>query len=551
MANKDRIEGLQQQEFSLDVVWVASLLMMVACGEGTRFTDVSSEAGLGAFVHVTGARGDFWMPEILGSGAATFDWDRDQWPDLLLVGGGTWEESSPPALRLFHNNRDGTFTEKTAEAGLRDLFAFGFGLATSDFDNDGDTDVYLTALEANLLLRNDGGVFTEIGAEAGVRGRPEWSTAALFFDADRDGWLDLYVGGYVQWDSTADIACAGPQGQKIYCTPHLYTGAPHRLYHNNGDGSFVDWTAQSGLLPTPGKTLGAVTLDYNGDLWPDLAVANDLQADQIFENNRDGTFTERGVVSGIAFDARGIATAGMGISAGDIDGSGEPALVIGNFSNQMTAVFRHVGAGRFTDLSAASRIGGNSRLTLAFGLFLFDVDLDGDQDVFVANGHIHEHVDQGAGGISYRQAPHLFINQGKGTFLDEAAAFPAILGRGAAYVDFDRDGDLDMLVTQNGNGVRLWRNELGGRYIRILLQGTRSNRDGIGARVTLFAAGLRQVRYVYAGGSYLSQSERVLTFGLGARPRADSVRIEWPSGRITSLPSVQVDTLLVVTEPEV
>lgn len=491
------------------------------------------------------------MPEILGSGVAVLDWDGDQWPDVLLVGGGTWEESSPPALRLFRNNRNGTFSEKTAEAGLEDLVAYGFGLATADFDNDGDADVYLTALGPNLLLRNDGGVFTEVGAASGVRGGPDWSTVALFFDADRDGWLDLYVGGYVQWDSTADIRCTGPVGQKIYCTPQAYSGQPHRLYHNRGDGTFGDRTAGAGLLPTPGKTLGAVTLDFNGDLWPDLAVANDLHADQLYENNGDGTFTERGLASGIAFDARGIATAGMGIAAGDIDGSGEPTLVVGNFSNQMVAVFRHAGGGRFADRAAASRIGGSSRLSLAFGLFLFDADLDGDQDVFVANGHIHAHVDGTAGGITYRQAPHLFINQGGGTFVDEGEAFPAILGRGAAYLDFDRDGDLDMLVTQNGDRVRLWRNDMTGRSVRILLRGSESNRDGVGARVTLFAAGGRQVRYVHAGGSYLSQSERALTFGLRARPRADSIRIEWPSGRTTSLLSVPADTLLVAAELEV
>ncbi len=489
------------------------------------------------------------MPEILGAGAAFLDWDNDRWPDVMQVSGGTWATDQPYALRLFRNDRDGTFSEVTREAGLDKITAYGFGLAIADYDNDGDADVYLTALEANLLLRNDSGAFTEIGVLAGVSGLREWSTAALFFDADRDGWLDLYVGGYVPWDSTRDAHCAGPDGQRIYCTPKVYSGLPPRFYHNNGDGTFTDWARDVGLLPSPGKTLGAVTLDYNHDLWPDLAVANDLEADQLYENNGDGTFTERGLLSGIAYDMRGIATAGMGIAAGDLDGAGQVTLVIGNFSNQIMGVFRHAGGGRFVDRAASSRIGGLSRQTLTFGLLLFDADLDGDQDVFAANGHIHTHVDQDASGISYRQAPHFFLNRGDGVFADHGGAFPPLLGRGAAYGDIEHDGDLDVLVTQNGGAVHLWRNEMGGRSLRVLLQGTSSNRDGAGARLELYSGEIRQVRYVSSGGSYLPQSERAITFGLGMRTIVDSLFVLWPSERISRLYALPADTLMAVVEP--
>ncbi len=489
------------------------------------------------------------MPEILGSGAAFLDWDGDGWQDVMLVSGGTWGTNQPPALRLFRNDQDGTFTEATREAGIENITAYGFGIAIADYDNDMDQDVYITALGSNLLLRNDSGVFTEVGVAAGVQGFHQWSTAAVFFDADRDGWLDLYVGGYVPWDSTRDVHCPGPDGRKIYCTPKVYTGLPHQFYHNNGDGTFTDWTDAVGLLPSPGKTLGAVALDYNRDLWPDLAVANDLEADQLYENQGDGTFVERGLLSGIAYDARGIATAGMGIASGDLNGEGEVSLVIGNFSNQMMGVFHHVGRGHFMDRAASSRIGGLSRQTLTFGLFLFDVDLDGDLDVFAANGHIHAHVDQNASGITYQQTPHLFVNRGDGVFEDHGGTFPPLLGRGAAYGDIDRDGDLDLLMTQNGDAVRLWRNEAGGRYLRVLLQGTTSNRDGAGAWLACYAAESRQVRYVTTGGSYLSQSERTITLGLGAHALVDSVHVTWPSGRFSRLYALPADTLLVVTEP--
>ena len=521
------------------------ILVSGCSNEVQHFTNVTREAGLADFAHENGASGSTWMPEILPPGLAFVDYNGDGHPDIALVQGGTWDslEAQPPAIRLYANDGSGYFSEVTQDAGLEEVVTYGMGIASADYDNDGDADLFLTSLGHDILLRNNDGVYTVM--QSGAEGPFAWSTAAVFFDADRDGWLDLYVGGYVRWSSETDLRCEGPGEEKIYCTPAAYDGQPHRFYHNNADGTFTDWTEEAGFLSTPGKTLGAVLLDVNGDLWPDLAVANDLERDQLYINLGDGTFIERGLMAGIAYDARGIATAGMGVDAGIM--SGEWSILVGNFSNQMIGVWQYAGEGVFRDHSSASRIGGASRQTLAFGLFLFDADLDGDDDVFVANGHIHEHVEHGSSGITFYQRPHLFINMGDGTFTDEGI-FEPLLGRGAAYADIDRDGDLDILMGQNGAGVRLWRNNMQGRYLRVRLEGVSSNRDGVGAYVSLYTStGLKQ-RHIRSGGSYLSESERVLTFGLGASDVVDSLNVLWPSGQRSQLIRPLENTFIFVRE---
>ena len=524
-------------------------MVFAGCTSKDPFTDITRKANLNGFVHSTGARGDFWMPEILGSGVAFLDWDSDSWPDIMVASGGSWDTLQSPVARLYRNIGDGLFYEVTEEAGLQHIRSYSYGIAAADFDNDGDPDVYITTLRTNILLRNDNGIFRDVSRAAKVEGPPEWSTSALFFDADRDGWLDLFVGGYVDWSPSRDIHCTGTDGHKIYCTPHLYDGLKHRFYRNKGDGTFEDRSHQSGLQLTNGKTLGAVTVDVNHDLWPDLAVANDLTPDQLYVNNGDTTFTEQGVRSGLAFDARGIATAGMGIDAGYLDDSAEPTILVGNYSNQMIGVFRHAGEERFIDASASSGIGGPSRLTLAFGLIILDIDLDGLQDIFVANGHIHEHEDGIENGITYEQRPHYFANQGAGMFTDKGGTLPAMLGRGLAHADVDRDGDLDLVVTENGGRMRLLQNNSDGHYLRVLLQGTTSNRDGIGAHLNLYVQDRPQKRFAASGGSYLSQSERCITFGMKHHRHADSLVVRWPSGTIQTLHTLSADTLIVVTEP--
>lgn len=494
----------------------------------------------------------------MGAGSGFLDYDGDGWLDLLLVGGGAWpghSEKKVPALRLYGNNRDGTFTEQTEAAGLGSISAYGFGITAADYDNDGDEDFYFTTLHENMLFRNDGGRFTEAGKEAGVAGEPAWSTAAIFFDAERDGYLDLYVGNFVDWSPEKDFPCLLDKKNKGYCTPEVYEGVPGRFYHNNGDGTFEDRTEEAGFLPAPGKTLGVAELDFNRDGWSDLVIANDTQRDLLYENNGDGTFSERGMLSGIAFDEHGFARAGMGVDAGMVDNSGEVSIFVGNFSREMIGVYRYLGNGIFLDRAALSQIGQPSLMTLTFGLFLFDVDLDGDLDLFAANGHTQVEIKRIQAGVTYRQKSQLFLNKGDGTF-EEADQPPGnplaqqMVARGAAYADFDRDGDLDLLIVENGGPAHLWQNDLngGGAFLRVHLEGRQSNRDGIGTRVVVHAGGQRMERRIRTGSSYLSQSEKTTTFGLGNAARVDSLLIYWPSGQIDRFLDIDANRELRLVE---
>jgi hypothetical protein len=528
---------------------------------GLAFTEVTTEAGLGAFRHETGAFGQKWMPETLGAGGGFIDYDGDEWLDILLVAGATWQgRGAPvPALQLYRNNRDGTFTNVTQEAGLDRMAAYGFGIAAADYDNDGDEDLFLTTLAENRLFRNEGGVFTEVGQAAGLADHAAWSTAALFFDADRDGWLDLYVGNYVPWTPEKDKWCTSDGETKDYCTPHQYEGTPGRFYRNNGDGTFTDRTKEAGLNGSPGKTLGIASLDFNNDGWMDVVVANDTERDLLYRNKGDGTFEEIGVASGMAFDRNGRARAGMGIDAAVLDGSGQPTIAIGNFSEEMVGLYRYMGNGLFMDQAPASGIGMPSLLSLTFGLFFFDVDLDSDLDLLLANGHIVEHIERIQSSISYRQPAQLFLNQDDGTFewatnIEGGVFEQKLVGRGAAYGDYDRDGDLDILITENGGPAHLWRNELNPKaqravhFLRVHLEGAPPNRDAFGARLIAVTGNRRQEWRVRTGGSYLSQSEKTATFGLGAATLVDTLRVYWPSGRVDVFEQVQADQELRLVE---
>ncbi len=506
------------------------------------FHDVTAEAGLSAFRHENGAYGTKWFPEAMGSGGGFVDYDGDGWLDILLVGGGTWpsgDREPVRALWLYRNNHDGTFTDVTVEAGLGDIQAYGFGVVAADYDNDGDEDFFFTTLYEDMLFRNDGGVFTEVGEIAGVSGGAVWSTSAIFFDADRDGSLDLYVGSYVEWSPETDLVCTIKGSIRSYCTPEHYTGIPSRFYRNNGDGTFSDRTDEAGFADGPGKMLGVSEFDFNRDGWPDLVVASDTKQDLLYANNGDGTFTERGAVSGLAYDENGSARAGMGIDTGVVDTTGEETMFVGNFSKEMIGVYRHAADGLFIDRAAVSKIGRPSLLTLTFGLFLFDADLDGDLDLFAANGHVQPEIEETQEGVTYREPPHLFINDGNGIFVDlgkeAGAAFrQPLVARGAAYGDYDRDGDLDILITENGGPVHLWRNDLdeGARYLRVHLEGREGNRDALGAQMSAFVDGVRMERRVRTGSSFMSQSEKTVTFGSGHAERVDSLIVRWPSGRI-------------------
>ncbi len=524
----------------------------------TSFTDVTASAGLVEFQHVTGAAGDKWFPESMGAGGGFIDYNGDGWQDILLVGGGVWpkeKEKKVPALWLYRNNGNQTFTNVTNATGLGDLSAYGFGVAVADFDNDGDQDFYFTTLQHDMLFRNEGGAFKEIGKAAGVAGEAVWSSSAIFFDADRDGWLDLYAGNYVAWSSEKDLWCTLDGKTKSYCTPELYQGIPSRFFHNNGNGSFTDQTEAAGFGASPGKTLGLAELDYNRDGWPDLAVANDTQRNLLYKNNGNGRFSEIAAMSGVAYDENGRARAGMGIDAGIVDRTGNETIFVGNFSKEMIAVFHYTGNDLFTDRAAASKIGRPSLLTLTFGLFLFDFDLDGDLDLFAANGHVQQDIEITQDGIAYREPPHLFVNNGEGFFTDAAPNMGGVLaqpivGRGTAYADYDHDGDLDILVTENGGPVHLWRNELnnGNHFLRVQVQGKEGNRDGIGTRIVAIVDSSRMERRIRSGSSFLASSEKVATFGLGQATEVDSVIVYWLNGRVDRFANVKADRKLLLIE---
>jgi len=543
---------------------VASLL--VGCGSEAAeehrnaptiaFTDITAEAGFGGFVHRTGAYGRLLLPETMGAGVTIFDYDGDADQDVLLVGGALWPSRDTldvPALRLYQNDGAARFTDITKAAGLAELRAYGSGVAAADYDNDGDADLYLTALHQNLLLRNDDGRFVEVGTEAGVAGAANaWSTASIFFDADCDGWLDLYVGNYVDWTPETDIWCSLNGTTKTYCTPIQYDDVPSRFYRNNGDGTFTDRTDAAGVEPTPGKTLGVAQLDHNADGWPDLIVSNDTERDLLFENNGDGTFTERGLMAGLAFDDKGLARAGMGLDVADVDNDGHPTYIVGSFAQEMNGVFRYVGDGLFVDRAATSKMGRPSLPMVTFGLFAFDVEYDGDLDVLAANGHVFPEVSTVEVNNTYRQPTQLFLNDGSGIFSDATAQHAvlqqAILGRGAAHGDLDGDGDLDVIVTENGGPVHVWRNDSAvGNYLRVHLTGTASNRDALGAHLVAVVGEEQMHRPVRTGASYLSQSELTASFGLGSAARVDPPRIMWPSGRDPFLSAVHANPAPTLT----
>jgi enediyne biosynthesis protein E4 len=524
-----------------------------------QFRDVTQQAGI-RFVHNNGAFGKKFLPETMGPGVAFIDYDNDGWPDVFLVNGMDWpghvQKHSTP--KLYHNNRDGTFTDVTHKAGL-DIEMFGMGVAVGDYDNDGYDDLFLTAYGQSHLFHNNGnGTFTDVTQKAGLLGPMEFSTSAAWVDYDKDGHLDLVVGNYVQWTQETDLYCTLDGKSKSYCTPESYKGTPVRLWHNRGDGTFEDVTQKAGLGEPTSKTLGVAVLDYDNDGWPDLLFSNDTQPNKLYRNNGNGTFTEKAVVAGVAFSEDGVARAGMGVDAGDYDHSGHPSLLITNFANQMLSLYHNEGNGLFVDEAPRSEIGRASLLTLGFGCFFFDYDLDGWPDVLVANGHIDADIQRVQANVKYAMPPHLFRNVGNGKFAEVTktlgAGFAAPrVGRGVAYADINNDGRLDVLISTNTGPVYLFRNEAQGtsaanRSLRIRLTGTKSNRDGIGATVKLTSGGETQTQMMRSGSSYLSASELVLTFGLAQREKADVIEMRWPSGQVDRLTDVAAGETVSVTE---
>jgi hypothetical protein len=522
--------------------------------QSITFRDITAQAGL-RFVHNNAAFGKKYLPETMGPGVAFIDYDNDGYPDVLLLNGQDWPGRARTAStsKLYHNNHNGTFSDGTARSGLG-VPMFALGAAIGDYDNDGFDDIFVTALGQSHLFHNTGkGTFTDVTKAAGLWGLNEFSTGAAWVDYDRDGKLDLIVANYVQWSIESDIFCTLDGSRKSYCTPESYKGSSAHLWHNLGNGRFEDNTRKAGLYDPTAKSLGIAVLDHENDGWPDILLANDTQPNKLYVNKRNGTFEETAVSAGIAFSEDGVARAGMGVDAADYDRSGRASILITNFANQMLSLYHNEGNGLFVDEAPRSEIGRKSLITLGFGCFFFDYDNDGWTDIFVANGHIENEIERIQKRVTYAEPPHLFRNVG-GKFTEvteqmgRSFAAPRV-ARGAAYADVDNDGFLDVLVTTNGGRPALFHNEGGTNHsLRIKLIGTRSNRDGIGAVVRVTSGNDKQWQMLRSGSSYLSQSELILTFGLGAKTKADAIEIQWPSGQVDKLSNVAADQLLTAQE---
>ncbi len=517
------------------------------------FTDVTSEAGID-FEHHNGRSGRKYLPETLGSGCAFFDYDNDGRPDIFLVNSRPWTPGEGVTSKLYRNAGEGRFEDVTQAAGLA-VPMYGLGAATADYDNDGDADLYVTVLDGDRLFRNRGdGAFEDVTEAAGID-NARFGTSAAWLDYDLDGHLDLFVANYVQWSIEKDLWCSMDGSKKTYCTPESYPGQPSALYRNRGDGTFEDIGEAAGLADPTAKALGIAVFDYDSDGLPDIFQANDTQPNKLYRNEGDGTFSERGVSAGIAYAEDGKARGAMGVDASDYDRSGRFHLLVGNFANEMLNLFHNEGNGLFVDEAPTSEIGRDSFLTLTFGAFFFDYDLDGHPDIFCANGHLDEEIEIVQPSVRFAQEPHLFRNDGRGGFdLVTSEAGPdlgePLVARGAAYADYDGDGDLDMLVTTNNGPAKLMRNDgaNANNYLRVRLQGRRSNRDGLGTELTVVSASGRQVHVVRGGSSYCSQSETVATFGLGADEVVKSVVARWPGGGVDTLANLEVNREITVIE---
>jgi hypothetical protein len=539
-----------------------------------KFTDVTQAAGID-FDHENGAYGDKLLPETMGGGCAFLDFDNDGDADILFVNSQRWPWDKRPAaewpatMALYRNDGTGRFENVTAGSGL-DVSLYGMGVAVGDYDGDGWSDVFLSALGANRLFRNESGKFVDVTEAAGVAGDDKaWSTSCGWFDYDNDGDLDLFVCNYVVWSKEFDLSqnfqLTG--GGRAYGRPQDFEGTFPYLYRNDGGGKFTDVSAEAGVQvknPTTGvplaKSLGVTFADLDGGGWLDIIVANDTVQNFLFHNQGHGKFRETAAVSGVAFDVNGNARGAMGIDVARFRNSDEFGVAIGNFANEMTALYVSQGGLQFTDEAVPTGLGPNTRLELTFGVLFFDADLDGRLDIMAANGHLEEDINKVQASQHYEQPPQLFWNCGPAS-PTEFLPMPAekcgadfvrpMVGRATAFADIDGDGDLDVLITASGKRPRLLRNDqqLSHHWLRIKLVGSKSNRDAIGAWVESQLPDRMLRQQVMPTRGYLSQSELPVTFGLGAATEVEQVTIRWPDGAVQKLDAPPVDRLMVIEQP--
>jgi hypothetical protein len=524
-----------------------------------RFIDVTRKAGL-TFTHDNAASPEKYLIETMGSGCGWIDYDQNGLFDIYLLNGAAtrlYTPKRPLRSALYKNNGDGTFTDVTERAGVGAEGLFGMGLAVGDYDNDGFPDLFVLGYGKCILYHNNGdGTFSDATAKAGVGNVGKWGSSAAWFDYDNDGKLDLIIANYVDWSPENNFYCGskGP-GLRSYCHPDVYHGQSPRLYHNNGDGTFTDVSARSGLGQKPGNGLGVLTFDYNNDGWQDIFIANDSMPNFLFHNNGDGTFREVAYSAGVAVGIDGQFEAGMGTDAADTMGSGRLDLVVTHLDQQLARLYRNLGDGLFEDATYRSKLSYSTFHMSGFGARFMDYDNDGRRDLFMANGHVLDNIQLYHAETRYAEPKLMFRNSGAGIFenvsdqLGSDFLLPRV-SRGAAIGDFDNDGDLDILVSNNGQPPQLLRNDCGNsnHWLQLFLVGTRSNRDAVGARVKVTAGDLVLYDERKGGMSYQSAQDPRLHFGLGPRSVIDQIEIKWPSGELTRLKNLRADQILAIEE---
>jgi enediyne biosynthesis protein E4 len=521
-----------------------------------QFVNIASEAKV-AFKHENGATPQKYMPETMAGGSIILDYNNDGWPDIFFVNGGSFVDKQKAAgarHRLYRNNKDGTFTDVTATSGIG-VSGFGMGACSADYDNDGWPDLYITSVGGNKLYHNNGsGGFTDVTDKAGV-GSQLWSASCAFGDIDNDGYVDLYVTNYVDFSAQNNKYCVYTGDTRVYCHPNVYNGVPDILYRNNGDGTFKDVSRAAGIYRPDGKGLGVVFGDYDGDGWIDIYVANDSTPNFLFHNKGKGVFEEVGLLAGVAVGSDGQALAGMGTDMGDVDGDGLLDIFVTNLDRQTHNLYRNLGKGLFADVTFESGVGEATLPFVGFGAVFFDYDNDTDLDLAIANGDVIDNVSLFRDSTSYEQRNLLLQNDGMGKFRDVGpVSGPGFAlkkpSRSLSAADIDNDGDLDLLIGNVGHTADLLRNDGGNNNnsLSIRTVGSKSNRDGIGARLKLTIAGKVLLQEVRAGSSYLSQSDLRVHFGMGKAPRAERLEIRWPSGAVEVLQDVEANQILTVTE---